>query len=337
MRNAAMIVLLVMFIFSFAYTANAGMRSVDTYAEGIYSEYAAAADDGIQFEVSTIKSGNLSDIADMDFGKLIEVSDYVIQASQFATHFRNPKFVTATEKNQDLGDLRGNALEFERHGLPVELGTYRLLWIDSSINGDVNRHQAMEMCWSSLGHCVVLDPSIPFLQSMVDNRLRLMGEGWGPRVTPLRDPVELGRMSKATCGLASHPTWGGIQYTWSAWSVDYKNIFGIVLVHKYLAQQVSGVTCDSTCNPNPFGHSYSSSCYGNIGYRCACDNAFGYGESGSTGKWISETKCTHALLGSVNADVSVSEIGSLSVHLNWDLAGGVDSNGGECMDTCMWF
>jgi hypothetical protein len=328
---------LVILVFAFVLPVNAEMRSVDAYAEGIYSEYAAAADGGVQLQVSTIKTGSLADISDVSFGNLIEVSDYVIQASQFGTHFRNAQLVAATEKNQDLSDLKANALQLESLGLPVELGTYRLLWVDVSVNDVVNRHQAMEMCWSSLGHCVVLDPSIPFLQSMVDNRLRLLADGWGPRITPLRDSSAIGRLDKAYCGVASHPSWGGIQYTWYGYWVEYKNVFGSVLVRKDLGEQVSGLVCDSNCYPNPFGHSYSSSCYGNIGYRCACDNAFGYGESGRTGKWISETKCTHALFGSVVADVSVSDMGSINVRLNWDLAGGVDSNGGECLDTCMWF
>jgi len=40
----------------------------------------------------------------------------------------------------------------------------------------------MEFCWRSLGHCVAMDPAVVFLQSMVDNRLRLAAEGWGPRI-----------------------------------------------------------------------------------------------------------------------------------------------------------
>ena len=43
--------------------------------------------------------------------------------------------------------------------------------------------EAMEFCWRQLGHCAVLDPVVAFLQSKVDNRLRLAAEGWGPKVS----------------------------------------------------------------------------------------------------------------------------------------------------------
>ncbi len=81
----------------------------------------------------------------------------------------------------------------------------------------------------------------------------------------------------------------------------------------------------------------SSSCQGYLGWSCSCDNDFGYGSTGGTGKWIAETKCTHKFAFSANASASVSNLGSASVTVNWSLDGTPDGNGGYYMDTCGYF
>ena len=220
---------------------------------------------------------------------------------------------------------------FDKVGYPVQQGQYRLLEIGVGLGTETTTHEALEFCWPKQGHCVVLDPAVTFLDTMVQNRRRLQAEGWNVKIK--LNPVT----SKSTCQLASHRGYIGITYTWGAYTVTYKDIFGVTLVQKSLGGQQSGLRCDSSCHPAPYGYSNSSSCYGNLGYTCACGNAFGSGNTGGTGKSISETKCTHQLFTASQASVSIKDNFTASVSLNWTVNGGVDSNGGSFLDTCGFF
>jgi len=310
------------------------------YAESVYAEYAAGTGDRVAFDVETLERGPLSALAGRQMGELLETPDTLVMASQFGTYLRNPRFVSAYDTAYEMPEREAPVAKFEEVGYPLDQGTFRRLGVRVALGDRVEQHQAMEFCWRSLGHCVVMDPAVVFLQSMVDNRLRLAAEGWGPRVlqTPRRDGGSGLQAKAATCGLASNPSVTDKSYYWGAYWVEYYDVFGVTLVHKDLGSQRSGIRCDANCNPQPYGYSNASSCYGTLGWNCQCDNAFGYGTSGSgTGKWIAESKCTHRFLLSARANASVSGLGSINVDIYWEMEGGEDANGGEIIDTCGYF
>ncbi|MGD2113483.1 MAG: hypothetical protein PVG07_00410 [Acidobacteriota bacterium] len=314
-----------------------------SYAEGVYAEYAAGTDHRIAFEIETLERGRLSRLAGRRLGDLVDAPDTLVRASQFGTHLVNPRFVSAHDAAPALRDLEAPVARFGEVGYPLDLGTYRRLAVGVRLGDEVRQHEAVEFCWRSLGHCVVFDPAVVFLQSMVDNRLRLAAEGWGPRILQERRDDGSGSLRKklgatASCGLASNPNVTDTSYTWGAYWVEYRNVFGITLVRKDLGSQRSGIRCDANCDPQPYGYSNASSCYGTLGWNCECDNAFGYGTSGTgTGKWIAETKCTHSFLISARASASVTDLGSINVDIHWEMEGGEDANGGEVIDTCGYF
>jgi len=317
----------------------------NAYAEGVYAEYAAGTGNRIAFEVETLASGRLAGLAGQRFGDLIATPEELVVASQFGTQLRNPRFVSSFDGVFDLTDLDAAIDRFGEVGYPLELGRYRTLNVRTTLGTETREHQAMELCWASLGHCAVFDPAVVFLQSMVDNRVRLAAEGWGPRILEVRNPdAPHGALAKSTsatraavCGLASNPSVKDRSYYWGGYWVEYRDIFGITLVRKDLGSQRSGIRCDSSCNPQPYGYSNASSCYGTLGWNCACDNAFGYGTGGSSGKWIAESKCTHKFLLSARASASVSDLGSIAVDIYWQMDGGEDANGGQIIDTCGYF
>lgn len=300
------------------------------YAEGVYSDYAAATGNRIVFEVTTLQNGPLSELGGQRFGDVIQASGYRIETSMVNLDFDLPHGVTAQTKSMDH-ELTATAEDFDKAGYPSRQGQYRLLEIGVGLGTATTTHQALEFCWPKQGHCVVLDPAVTFLDTMVQNRRRLQAEGFNVKIK--LEPVT----SKSTCQLASHRGAIGITYTWGAYSTTYKDIFGITLVHKSLGGQQSGLRCDASCNPAPYGYSNSSSCYGNLGYSCACGKDFGSGHTGKTGKAISETKCTHKYLTASQASVSIKNNFTASVSLDWTLNGGVDSNGGSFLDTCGFF
>lgn len=321
---------------AFALQVQAAPRAVSTgFAEGVYAEYSLATGRGVLFSVQSVGAGSLATLTGKPFESIVGFPTYRVEAQQAGLDIRRPHFEAADVSTMDLSDLEGTVEGFNKVGYPVELGQYRQLRVTVAIGSDVRTHDALEFCWASLGHCAVLDPSVTFLQSMVDNRRRLSAEGWGPRVVNV--PREAGEAPGAVCGLASNPAIKDRYFFWGAYRVQYKNVYGMVLVQKDLGAQKSGIRCDTSCRPSPYGYSNTSSAYGTLGYSATCDNDFGYGTSSNQGKWIAESKCTHKFAGSAVANASVSNMGSISVSINWQVDGGIDQNGGQIIDTCGYF
>jgi hypothetical protein len=121
--------------------------------------------------------------------------------------------------------------------------------------------------------------------------------------------------------------------------VNYKDIFGITLVHKSLGGQQAGISCyvsSGACHSSGFGYSNDSSCYGNLGYSCACaETGVQRGTTGSTTRTWAQTKCTHKLIGSASVSWSRNGVGS-GFSISWNTNGGVDANGGSILDACSW-
>jgi len=311
--------------------------SADKYAESVYAEYTAGAGGKVLFEVETLETGKLADIAGARFGDLIETPAYRVESSQFGLEIRNPHFFTPKSVAYAADDLEYTVEGFEEVGYPIDMGVYRKLQVGVAIGSTIREHQALEFSWPELGHSVVLDPAVVFLDSTVRNRVRLAAEGWGPRIQV--DRLERGSYhQKATCQLSAYPGYVAVHFTWGSWWWESKNIFGMTLVRKDLAGQQAGVRClpSSGCKTSPYGYSWASSCSGNLGWTCQCDNEAGWGNNGAqtTGKFVAETKCTHEWFNQAKASGSVTGQGSLSVDIAWTLGGGVHSNGGETIQSC---
>jgi hypothetical protein len=320
--------------------AEKGLRG---YAEGLYAEYAAGAGHEIAFDVKTLATGSMKQIADVPFGQLVAATDHRVDAEQVGTELRAPRFVASYARGFDVfmaSELKNTPRGFESlAGRSLEGGIYRRLGVTATIGSETRQHEALEFCWASLGHCTVLDPTVMFLESMVTNRMRLVAQGWGPkRVDEPRDAAPSDQPGTlAACGMASNPATQNRSLTWGAYTIEYKNVFGGVLIRKAMGGQQSGLRCNTSCAPAPYGYSNASSCQGFLGWSCDCDNKFGYGTTGTTGKWISESKCTHKYAFTANASASVSNLGSANVSISWSLDGTPDSNGGQLMDTCGYY
>jgi len=323
---------------------------VSHYAESLYDEYAAGTAGKISFSVQTEESGRMVDLAGKAFSSLVATQPYRIVTDQAGTNLSNPRFYEPEAVGYGLHDMNYTADGFAEHGLPLEDGTYRRLLVTATMSGDVRSHEAMEFCWSGLNHCAVLDPVVVFLESKVNTRLSLASEGWGPRLTHSEaapsatnqnevaqsEATTNATAAKGKCGLASHHNWTGETLTWSAWTATYKDIFGITLVTKHLGKQIDGISCDTSCKPQPFSTSNTSSASGTLGWNTACANRGDAGKSGSTARSIAETKCTDRWEEKASASVS-AEGGGASISFDWSLGGSVDSNGGVYTDSCARF
>ena len=312
-------------------------KPVPGYAETLYADYAQASGQQATFQIRTLDSGRLKQLEGRSFEQIVGAPRYKLEADDSPLALRNARFddnLTVLDRHELDAGVEG----FDAVGLPVDLGTYRLLSVSASVQGVSRKHQALEMCWASQGHCVVYDPSVTFIDSIVNNQRLAKAVGYKPLIQFEERPKPAdGKVTPlAACGLASNPAYIGKSLTWGGWSVNYKDVFGITLAHKSLGSQQAGLRCNSSCNPAPYGYSNSSSGYGNLGYSVDCGWNHNSGVSGKTGRWVAETKCAHKLVGSAKADVTLKGVGS-GVSLAWDTNGGIDSNGGAYTDTCGLF
>lgn len=308
-----------------------------SYAEGIYRDFAMASGQRTSFDVRTVSTGPLRKLEGKSFAQLVGTPRYQLGFEETrASRIMNPKFSPIFSLNRT--ELDAGVEGFDVVGLPVSKGIYRTLAVQVTVDGQIRTHRALEMCWAAQDHCVIYDPQIEFLDSVVNNYRIAKAEGYAPRIqeqAPVQAPIgEVGTL--AVCRLASNLNIIGRSLTWGARTVNYKNIYGITLVSKNLAGQQTGITCNSSCNPAMYGYSNQSSASGTLGYSATCGNKHSTGTTGRSGKAISETKCTHTFTGSARANVTVQGTG-YGINLAWDTNGGIDSSGGALTDTCGYF
>jgi len=322
------------------------LPAVDAYAEDLYAEYTAATGDQIRFEIEVLTAGKLVEIGNKPFGEMISIPEHRVRASLFGLAIREPQFVSLggsrgkdpSAADQDPVTLRnlGYTLkQFEEIDFPAPAGSYRKLRVGVTIAGVTREHEVLELCWAPVKHCVVIDPVVVHVQSMVNTRLRLSAERWGPKVEFNRPEEPAEEQSQEACRLAGHPQWDSVLYRWNAWSADYKDALGTTFVHQEMGAQEVGIRCigDSweTCRPTPLGSSFPSSCRVDDGsYTCACDNAFHFTATGGSARAIAGTRCGHSPPKHAEAKAEFTACTS------WEVVGQVTGSDGEITDSCVW-
>lgn len=319
-----------------AWAAPLGKRA--DYAEKIYNEYAASADDKVSFDLNVVAQGKLKDLAGKKFSDIINPPQRKLTASDNGFVTSSHAFENVLANSDELNVLSKTVADFEAVGYPVAEGRYRVLDVITTLGRDVSSHKAIEFCWKSQFHCVLLDPSIEFIDSIANNRIKLMAEGAGPKVTTVASDATAGVQGLAgTCGLASNHALKQRTVNYGGFNVKYRNLFNAVLVNKDIGAQQSGVSCDTSCKPKPYGYSNVSSAQGYLGWRTACAQNSGLGITGTTAKYIGKTMCTHKYAVAASASITVLNYGTAGVDLKVDAGGGVDANGGSVYESCGYF
>jgi hypothetical protein len=313
------------------------------YAEGVYASYEAAAGGRIALDVTAVDSGSLQDLAGLDLADLLGVPATWIRMSPRGTEIaeiaREPRDPAEDEWRAGL-DLR----TFEDLGYPLAGGAYRLLTVTAEIDGAAQTHRALEACWPRAAHCIVMDPVLLQADAFSHTRARLLAEGWRPIEDIAFEPQdpELQPLAAAAgvCTLNSSPAHTKISITYPAYTIEYKNIFGMVLVRKTIGGQQAGVSCfvngAGQCVSSGFGFSNASSCFANLGYTCDCDNTgnqVGTSADGAATQSWAETRCAHRAFLDSAVSWSREGVGS-SFAIRWDTAGSEDASGGQIFDSC---
>jgi hypothetical protein len=171
------------------------------YAEKIYNEYAASADDKVSFDLSVASQGRLKDLLGKPFSAIINLPQRKLTASDDGFVTAGHAFENVQANSPELSVMNKTVADFEAIGYPVAEGSYRVLDVITTMGRDVSSHKAIEFCWKSQFHCVLLDPSIEFIDSIANNRIKLMAEGAGPTVTTVATTAP------ATQGITAPAAW----------------------------------------------------------------------------------------------------------------------------------
>jgi hypothetical protein len=320
------------------------------HAEGIYNEYASATGGKVSFNIQTLSQGPLSDLAGRPFSAFLVAPTYRVESDLDGTELTNVGFIDSVESDWEHQEFNSLPDQFQDVGLPLQMGVYRRLGITATIGADSRSYESMEFCWASLSQCKMLDPVVVFLQSKVENRMRLIADGWGPKVTVTRASNVVGATGGAivasgpsaaatsSCGLLSDLSVKSKTKTWPAHDVFYRDTMGNVVVQKNLGQQSVTISCDASCHPHVTASSSVSGFRVFSGWKAVCGNTpnSAVGTTGLNAAGVAETKCTHNPPGGATpkASVSISSAGTASVNRTWSLVGTADTNGGRYADTC---
>lgn len=307
------------------------------FAERVYADYAADSDTDVRIAVGVAGAGSTRKLAGATLESLVGVPQHHIEADDGAVSLSGVHFVPFDASKVNYAELGSLVDAFDGVGYPIADGAFRLLDVDVAIAGESRRHRAVEFCWSAQQHCVVYDPTIEFLDAIVDGHRRRKADGWAPRVVYGTASTEA--VPPEGCGLASRPYATYRSSTWPTYTIEYYNVFGMTNIRKILGRQELSLRCDANCNIARYANSETSSAQtfgGGTAYSVDCDNAAVSGASGRTAKVKAETKCSHKLAFGARADASVRGV-NLGVEIDWNTQGSIDSRGGQLVDTCGFY
>jgi hypothetical protein len=308
------------------------------YAERTYAVFAEASQGALQVQVSTLRSGRMSELRGQHLQGLLTPPSTVLAARAVGDHINS---VWLTERASDeafFGD--GLVDHFEENGHPLDQGTYRLLAVTATVGDRSVDYRSLEAHWADFD--IVADPVIEQVDAFGQIHVQLTQRGWSIQHAPLVMP-EL-RVTSSVCALASNHSWGGESLTWGSYHSWWSDVFGLHLVDFYLGGQQAGISCSisgGSCVPNAYGYSNDSSCSAILGYSCACKNTgLTVGRTGNRMAVATETECDYKnpLSGSASVSYSKGGIGA-SLTIDWSTHGAAAEsyNGGELVNTCGWY
>jgi hypothetical protein len=322
-------------------------ESVGGYAAAVYGEYEQASSGKISFRVSPISRGALSALADRPVNDILAVPDFTVAFTADGVD------IVAIEQlpRLDTDEWRHPIMVsgFEVTGHPIAGGAYRLLNVRQDLGGTVSEHKALEVCWSSDGYCIVMDPVVDQLDGFYKNRQTPAWTAFKrPQVdleTPnvnVDEPDTRGAQA-LYCRLGSNHSSTVLSRSYSEHYAAGFNALGWKLYENFLKPQRARIACNggtttSTCKALPSGaYSNASSCVAYWGWSCDCDNKLVGGTTGSTSKSEAVTKCVNKG-SSVSITAGISGSGAnVSITWSWTTGGSVYSLGGAVQDFCGMF
>ncbi len=302
------------------------------YAEDVYSTFSNASHGETTFTVRSVSSGPAKSFAGIPFTRVLREPTQVLISDYNGYEFQNLRY--EDRKAVPTAEMDFTIETMARNGFPLNDGVYRFLEISQTFQGQKSTHDALELCWPEQYRCLVLDPSISFLDSNIGNHKRLRAEGLAPTITS--GPAQESSEKAGRCGLSSDPNklWIKRAYPEYNWRTT---IAGTTAASGKIGRVELVNACSASCKAAPSASAAVSFGSGGFLYAVHCDNEAGRGTDGNRqGKAVGYTGCSYAFSGP-KFDVKIKNYGTINVDASIEIKGtGNYSNGNKFPDTCYY-
>ncbi len=216
------------------------------YAEALYRDFADFSESDIAFDINFSEKKPLSELAGAKIGTLLPVPKFKIEFEEGPISLRGTRFAEIQGGADVPGDYDIRLSQFEEIGYPAYNGTYRLLGIKTTIENESRNHDAIELCWESQHHCVVVDSAADYINSTINEKRKLRAEAWSEKVTYDRSE---GAAKASVCTIQGHGSNRSITHDKPSYTVRKTNSLGVLLYKG----TIGATTAQVACTANYFG------------------------------------------------------------------------------------
>lgn len=243
------------------------------YAEALYRDFADFSESDITFDINYSEKKPLSELAGAKIGTLLPVPNFKIEFEEGPISLRGTRFVEIQGGADVSEDYEIRLSQFEEIGYPVYNGTYRLLGIKTTIEKESRNHDAIELCWESQHHCVVVDSAADYINSTINEKRKLRAEGWSEKITYDRPE---GAAKASVCTIQGHGSNRSITHAKPSYPVRKETTLGVLLYKGSIGATTAQVACSTNffggCTASATSQADGSTGSAYHGYGVTCPN-----------------------------------------------------------------
>ncbi len=136
----------------------------ENYSESVYQKFSDIRKDEIRFETKVVRAGNLKDILDYPLGSVLLRPSFAINIESNGTNYEL-KF--SQPNSRALDRVFADTIRTMMPDMITAGGQYRIIEVVSHLGSSMNRHASLEICSNSEAFCVIIDPTMAFLETVV--------------------------------------------------------------------------------------------------------------------------------------------------------------------------
>lgn len=318
-----------------AVSASFSAQAETGYAEALYADYAKAAQDTISFNVVSLAELSPKGLEKYTFQHYVGYPSYEIVADVNGNKFENIHFKEVSSKAA-TDEIFEAFHSFDKAGLPLHDANIRVLDINVSLHGKSQNHRALELCWAKIGHCVIYDPAVVYVDSYVQNIRRMKAEGWIER------EFYGDSASRATSCVMANSSSSTYSVSKPAFNFILKNALGYVQLNKSIDTVDVTMICgysSSKCTMNIDEDVQGSNAFDTVStWNTQCDDNYSEYKSTSgtsiTGRFAAATGCTHSKTNGAYLSYNIFQPNTLGVELKADYGGSIHQNKTTVQRTC---
>lgn len=320
------------------------------YAEAMYLDFTKYSGGRVTFDLHPRTEGSMSTLKGMKIEDVLPEPSYVLTSIDGETSIEALAFDSPKSNEAHIDERKISLDEFSRVGFPLSNGRFRLLSVTMKMGDEELFHDAVEFCWPEQNHCVLIDNSLPFIDSQVREHRITEAE---PRFAKIFYGPELPIQSLSDVAIKHHgsPTveWCRLNSrnaSFANYSVPSKtfrkeNALGQLLYKGTIGAVSGGFSCTPNGARSACVMTASSSVSASEGsayrnYSIACSRAHVNPEASQYGKIDAETGCSVAQPGSTaKFSLGIKGVGLSAEVVTLEKVGTVRSNLLSRTDSCI--